>query len=213
MEYSSFFDDINDDRLYDAEQFANYFRKFLSTGVYHTNNAPALLVKAGTGLQTILEPGSAFLQGYMYENTEDILFTHDIANNTNPRIDRIVIRLDRNLNNRDIRAFVKTGTPSTNPVPPALQRDILVYEISLAQVLINAGSTNISKVTDERLNTSVSGIVHSLISIPTEQFEAEWRTWFGKIQVQNPAMGGMTITVSPTAPVNPTTNDIWIDTK
>lgn len=212
-EESSFFNSVAGDRQYDMEAFASYFKQFLSTGLYHKDKQPALRVIHVTGLQTKLEPGSAFLEGFMYRNTTEKTFSHTAANATNPRIDRIVVRLDRGLNARDIKAVIKAGTPATNPQPPALTRNDIVYEISLAQVRINAGATTIASVTDERLNQSVAGLVSSLITIPTEQFEEQWNQWFSGIQQGAPAMGGMTITISNTTPVSPTLNDIWIDTR
>jgi hypothetical protein len=211
-EESSFFNSVNGDRKYDMEQFATYFKQFLSTGIFHKDNTPFLKVKKGTGLQTILETGSAYIEGFMYKNTEDITFSHDAADVTNPRIDRIVLKLDRGVNARSIKAVVKKGTPATNPLPPALQRDEIVYELSLAQVTINATATTVSSVTDERLNESVAGLVDSLITIPTDEFQAQWDSFMTSIQEGAPALGGMTISVQAAEPSSPNTKDIWIDT-
>lgn len=178
----SFFNDVNGDREYDMEAFATYFKQFLSNGLYHTNNVPALKVSHVSGLQSKMEPGSAYLEGFMYRNTEDLVFSHEVADVTNARIDRIILRLDRNVNARYIKAFVKKGTPATNPQPPALTRNDIVYEISLAQVRINAGATNIASVTDERLNPTVAGLVSSLITIPTEQFLEQWNTFMAEME-------------------------------
>lgn len=182
-EESSFFNSVNGDRQYDMEQFATYFKQFLSNGLYHTNNVPALLVSKGTGLQTTLGTGSAYIEGFMYRNTETITFSHDTADATNPRIDRIILRLDRNVNVRAISAMIKKGTPATNPQPPVLQRDDLVYEVSLAQVRINAGAgaTTIASIKDERLDSSVCGLVSSLITVPTDGFIQEWNAWMAEM--------------------------------
>jgi hypothetical protein len=205
-ELSSFFNSVNGDRQYDAEQFAEYFRQFLTSGLYHKNNQPSLKVRQGTGLQTILESGSAFIEGYMYRNTDDIVFTHDAADVTNPRIDRIILRLDRSANARYIKAFVKKGVPSSNPQPPTLQRDSIVYEISLAQVRINAGATTISSITDERLNPDVAGLVSSLITVPTDIFQQQWENWFNGIQNQI----GVRILTGSAEPTNVVAGDVWL---
>lgn len=206
------FDSVSGDRLYNADDHAWYLRRVLSNGVIHANDSPTLRVKKGTGLQSILEIGGSIIDGYAYENTSEITLTHDAANATNPRIDRVILRLDKTVDNRHIKAFVVKGTAATNPVPPALTRNSYVHEISLAQIRINAGSAIINEITDERLNQSVCGIVASLISVPTEQFEAEWDAWFSGIQSEAPALGGMTIFVQGTAPNNPKNKDIWVDT-
>lgn len=212
-EESSFFNSVNGDRQYDMDAFALYFKQFLKSGLYHTDNKPALGISHVSGLQTKIEPGSAFLEGFMYRNTSEKIFTHTAANATNPRIDRIVLCLDRNVNVRDIKALVKTGTPATNPQPPALTRNDVVYEISLAQVRINAGGNTIASVKDERLDPAVAGLVSSLITLPMEQFQEQWDNWFSGIQDSAPAMGGMNIYVQTGTPTNPTDKDIWIDTN
>src|SRR5690606_24789511 len=77
---------------------------------------------------------------------------HDTETVGVDRIDRIVIRLDLRPEARHVESFVKKGVASANPVPPALQRDDNVYEISLAQVRIRGGQTFISPsdIIDER---------------------------------------------------------------
>ena len=181
-EISSFFNDLNGDREYDAEIFALYFKQFLSNGLYHRNNVPALLVRKGAGTTTTMDPGSAYIEGYMYVNTELETFSHGLADNTNPRVDRIVLRLDRSLNVRAINAVVKMGVPAKNPLPPALERNDVVYEISLAQVRINAGVNEVYSVVDERLDPNVAGLVSSLITAPTDGLLQDWNTFMDKVQ-------------------------------
>lgn len=183
LEESSFFNSVAGDRQYDMEAFATYFKQFLSNGLYHSNNVPSLLVSKGTGLQTSMDIGSAYIEGFMYRNTDIISFLHEEADATNPRIDRIILRLDRNVNARYIKAFVKKGIAATNPIPPELQRDGLIYEISLAQIRINAGATTIASITDERLNPSVAGLVSSLITVPTDGFIQQWNTFMADMEL------------------------------
>nr|WP_309101686.1 hypothetical protein [Fredinandcohnia onubensis] len=204
-EESSFFNSVNGDRKYDMEAFATYFKQFLSSGLYHKNNEPSLRVTHQTGLTTSLEPGSAFLEGFMYRNTDNLLFTHDAPDATNPRIDRIVLRLDRNMSARWVRAFIKKGTPTTNPVPPTLQRDDLIYEISLAQARINPGVFNIASVIDERFDENVAGLVSSLITIPTSDFHRQWNEWFTGIQNQI----GARLLFGSTEPSGAIAGDVW----
>lgn len=206
MEESSFFNSVNGDRVYDMEAFATYFKQFLSSGIYHNDNNSGLTVSLESGMQSSLAPGSAYLEGFMYRNTEDIVFTHDAADATNPRIDRIVLRLDKNVGSRYIKAFIRKGMPAASPQPPALQRDDVVYEVSLAQVRINAGAAAITSVTDERLNQDVCGLVSSLITIPTSQFLAEWNDWFLGIQNQI----GARLLYGDVEPAGVVAGDVWL---
>lgn len=160
---------IGDSRIYQASDFAHYFGKVLSTGLLHNDEVPGLLVKAdGTDLRTYAEAGSAIMEGYAYENTDIEYLTHSLPEVNLDRIDRIVLRLDKKNANRYIKLFVIEGEPGQNPTPPALQRDSLVWELSLAQVRIRANTSTINStdVLDERMDRAVCGLVYSLISKP-----------------------------------------------
>lgn len=156
-ELSRFFNSIpGDERTYQANDFAQFFKNFLGNGFFE-----GLGVKTDTNMVVRLKPGSAMIEGHEYTNTSDKLLTHAHPDATNDRIDRIVLRLDRNTDKRYIKAFVKQGEASTSPKPPALTRNDYVYELSLAQVRIIAGKSYIdeSQITDERGDHRVCGRV------------------------------------------------------
>ncbi|GAB6891093.1 hypothetical protein [Geobacillus stearothermophilus] len=185
-EISKFFNSApGDPRTYQASDFADYFGSVLSTGLLHTDNIPALEVKCdGNDLRTYVTPGKAIIQGYLYENTSDLYLDHALPEPTLDRIDRIVLRLDKRNQSRYIKLFVKQGTPSENPVPPELQRDDFIYELSLAQIRVRANTStlNPADLIDERLDENLCGLVHSLISIPTSQFQQQWDEFMAGIQ-------------------------------
>ncbi len=169
-EKSRFFNSTpEDERRYQAEEFAEYFNQFLSNGLFHQDLVPELEVKSeGTDMQVYVEPGSAWIEGYMYINDANLYLEHDTAEATDDRIDRVVLRLDLATEYRNIRAYVLKGTPASpgNAEPPALTRDDWQYELSLAQVLIPAdtGTIDPNNITDEREDEEVCGLVTSLIS-------------------------------------------------
>jgi hypothetical protein len=185
-EISKFFNSApGDPRKYQASDFADYFGSVLSSGLLHTDNIPALQVKCeGTDLRTYVTPGKAIMQGYAYENTSNLYLEHALPEPTLDRIDRIVLRLDKRNQSRYIKLFVKQGTAATNPVPPNLQRDDFIYELSLAQIRVRANTStlNPADLIDERLDENLCGLVHSLISIPTSQFQAEWDAFMASVQ-------------------------------
>jgi hypothetical protein len=155
-----FFDETATDlREYNADDYAKYFRQFLSDGVYKKDAISNLGVTAsGTNMTVSVGVGTAFVQGYMYENDADLTMTHDAAEATLDRIDRIVLRLDKTAENRYVRLFVKKGTADSAPVAPSLQQDSFIHEIAVAQILITAGKSFIeqTQVTDERVYVTVS---------------------------------------------------------
>lgn len=183
MELSKFFNSApGDPRKHQASDFAEYFGNVLSTGLLHIDNQPEMAVTVGNGLTTVVGPGKALMQGYAYENTSELVLEHALPEATLDRIDRIVLRLDKRNQSRFIKLFVVQGEASSNPVPPDLTRDEFIYELSLARIRVRANTASLeaTDLFDERLNEDLCGLVYSLISIPTSQFQQQWGSWFAK---------------------------------
>lgn len=159
-ENSRFFGSAEGDiRQYNQTEFAEVLERFFENG-YFPDMGGKLEVKPTDPpkMAVTILTGGGWLQGYFYKNDSDLELTIRNADTTNDRIDRVVLRLDT-VNARLITAHVLQGTPSASPVPPALTRNDQVYEISLAQVRVNAGvsSVSASNITDERGDKEVCG--------------------------------------------------------
>lgn len=174
-----------DKRVYQAADFASYFGSVLSTGFLHTDNVPGMAVRVVPGtLTTVVSPGKAIMKGYFYENTADLTLTHKIPEVNFDRWDRIVLRLNLNNSERSVKLLVKEGVSSANPQLPALQRDNFIYEISLARVQVRKNTAQLlpADLIDERLDQNLGGLVSSLISIPTSQFQKQWDDFMESVQ-------------------------------
>lgn len=185
MEKSSFFNSVSHDRVYRAEEWAEYFASFIGNGVFPvpSNN---LQVVAGSGMVVTVKAGKAWINGYFYYNTGDLSLTLPVADGVLNRIDRIVVRWD--LTERLISVVVKSSTPSASPTPPALQRDADAYELCLADITTGAGVTAISQavITDRRLDPSLCGIVAGVVDqIDTAAFNAQLQAWFTDYKAQS----------------------------
>lgn len=182
MEKSSFFNSVSHDRTYKAEDWAEYFASFIGNGVFPVPST-GLQVIIDSGMNVNIKAGKAWINGYFYNNTSDLTITIGTADGQLNRIDRIVVRWD--LTNRIISAKVKSSAYSASPTAPALQRDADIYELALADVFVGAGVTAItqSNITDQRLNTSLCGVVAAVVDqIDTEAFNAQLQAWFAEYQ-------------------------------
>ena len=192
MERSSFFNaelvDEQYDRVYNAEDFARYFASFIGNGIFPSPTTN-LQVKVDNGMQIIVSIGKAWVNGYFYENTSELSLQLDTSDGVLNRIDRIVLRLD--LIEREIKCHIKKGTTSSNPNAQPLQRDSDVYEVALADIYINKGTTKLSQsnITDQRFNTDLCGVVTGVVEqIDTTdlfaQFQTAFELWFDEIKGQ-----------------------------
>ena len=157
-EKSSFFTSLNGDRKYKSSDFAEYFSTFIGNGVF-PNPSTNLLVTANGDMTINLSPGFAWINGYMYHNTDNLTLTVEHADSALKRIDRVVLKCD--FINREIKAYVKKGSFASNPIAPNLERGVNAYELSISDILVENGVISIqqSKITDTRLDESVCGIV------------------------------------------------------
>lgn len=201
MEYSGFF---NGDQEYGQEEFNRYFDNIYESGVSVENNLMTLGVnKTSTGVT--VAKGFSIIKGfYLYSDTEKIInITRDTYYD---RIDRVVIRL--NLNNSKVSIELKQGVASSKPVAPNLQRDSLIYELSLAQITVPKTGEFI--VTDERYKQDLCGAIrpknltefNDMINALQRQFD----DWFNSQQ----AKGWRNIFIQKAAPTGVVTGSIWI---
>ena len=152
---------FSDGSEYHQPDFAKLMKDSLSDG-YVRNVGNELEVIAATPYNMTVEvkPGRGYIQGYSFD-VEDTTYSVPIAaaDPDNPRIDRIVARLSVT-QNRNITLIDLQGVPSASPEPPELTRDTETYDISLAQILVEAGASSVpaGNITDERNNTFVCGI-------------------------------------------------------
>lgn len=132
------------------EQWSKIAQNWLATGVIKGQPFELLVYADSTGMQVKVGSGQAFIKGHFYENETEEILAISSANSINPRIDRVVLRLDWIESN--IRLAVLQGVPAVSPTPPGITQNSSRWEIPLAQVRVNAGASTIAagNVTDER---------------------------------------------------------------
>ena len=104
---SLFFNSINGDRRYRAEDFASYFAKMLTNGVF-PNPSNNLQVLAKEGMKITIKAGGCNINGYFGINDTDEVVTCSVANPMAQRVDIVVARWS--LTNREIVLAVKSNT-------------------------------------------------------------------------------------------------------
>jgi hypothetical protein len=177
VERSAFFNSVAGDRKYKAEIFAGYFSKFITNGVFPLP-ADNLRVAAYDRMRIKAHPGTGYINGYLYENTDTLILTVPTADGVKPRLDRVVLRwsqIDRN-----IRIRIKEGIPDADPSPPSLERTADIYELGLADLYVAQGAYEIKEadITDTRLETGSCGIVNSLLQADTSAIFSQYLDWF-----------------------------------
>lgn len=173
---------MEDDRLYEAKVFRQYFRKFLSNGVYFGDykdyKENSMKVTSDGGMNIKIAKGAGLIEGADFENTEERIISLERPATGN-RIDRVVVQFNASLDTRNTLLYVKQGEAGN---PANLQRDDNIFEICLAEILVKS-TANISQddITDRRINNDLCGIVNSLISVDGEELYQAFKDYIEEI--------------------------------
>lgn len=163
---------------YNQTHDAEVYRLMFSYGVFSDiENELAVTETDPVSLNVKVDTGWAFVHGFWYHNDSALTKSLGAADPVHARIDRIVLRLD-SATNFKISCEVKAGTPAASPSPPSLTQTDAIYEISLAQVFVEAGVTSInnSKITDERNFVESKGLA-SVVKLTGDQTIAGVKTF------------------------------------
>lgn len=136
------------------DDWSDMAKNWQGDGVVSDSLSPlALEVETLTEANTVyVNAGMAVIQGFMYRNTDAASLTFTTNSSGNPRIDRVVLRLDRTTN--VIEAAVKEGTPAASPVAPDVDTVYPIHEISLGYYTVTAGSSVALATIQEKPYTS-----------------------------------------------------------
>ena len=127
--------------------------------------------------------GTVFWNDTKEQNGSELQLTIPLANAVSPRIDRIVVSWDTVDYAAKPRIEVLKGTAASTPVAPALTNNSLLRQISLAQIAIPAAASKIAadNITDERLDSTVCGLVTDWVSVDTNVMQKQFDTFLQKI--------------------------------
>ncbi len=175
MEESGFFASINGDRKYKSDLIATFFSKLFTNGVFNNE----LQVQANDDMTVTLKSGTAFINGYFYNNPVDKVINISLSDTEQSRIDSIVLRFSKE--NRQIIADVLEGFYADNPVAPELTRNSNIYELRLCNISVNkqADSITTSMIEDCRFNSTDCGQVISAVQqLDTTEIFAQYQAAF-----------------------------------
>lgn len=159
---SGFFNALNTsgeyDRKYNANDYSDNLAVVISNGVLRST-ADDLKVTA-SGLETSVAVGRAWIEGHWYKNDAVYTFPAVTPPAGGSRYDRVMLRYDNTLNQREISLIYVEGTASSTPVKPSPIRSDDIYDLVLADIFVKANASTVG-VFDRRSDSSLCGWVYS----------------------------------------------------
>lgn len=187
-----FFNAINGDRLYNAEQMNNPYSKIISDGVFGnphgTGTSTDMQVVQSSGMTVVVKEGRGMFAGKWAWLDADLPLSVPTAHVALTRIDSVIVKID---NSDEVRAGsieYRAGTPDANPTAPSLVNTDNVHEYRLANITVAPNAEDISQadIADTRM-TEECGIIHNLLwnvdlTATYAQWQAQFNEWFDALR-------------------------------
>lgn len=177
---AGFFDSVNQDRLYTADQMNRPYKRIVANGVFATpQGTPSTdLQVTGTGTMTItVAAGEGMFADKWFENPNAISIPIPGNNNTTPRVDSVLVQVDTRTSGRVGNIVYRTGTPSSSPAAPAINQIAGVVEYRVANVYVapSANAINNDAITDLRGSSSCPWVTSLIQQVDTSTLFNQWQ--------------------------------------
>ena len=184
---SGFFNSVNGDRLYNADDMRKIFDGLITDGVYESVD-DKLAVQPNSGMTIQIATGRGWFNKRWVENSTPYTLTIESADVTLNRYAAVCIKVDNTDSVRNATPYIKYSEYATSAVKPTMTRTDTVKEYCLAYVYIPANTTTItaSLIEDTRGNNDLCGWVTGLIEqLSTTTLFTQWQdifnTWFNNL--------------------------------
>lgn len=182
---SGFFNSLNGDRKYNAEQMSAIFDGIINNGVF-ANIGTAFGVQAATGNGITVGIGRAWFNSTWLYNDSILPLTGEDAEVVLNRYDAVIIEIDHSEAVRAGSIKIVKGTPGSTAAKPTMVSTDYVHQYPLAYIYRPAGSSEISQANIEnRVGTSECPYITAILQVTNidnivAQWEAQWDVWSGQ---------------------------------
>ncbi len=212
------------DRAVDSKVLRTVYKNYWTDGVFAITNSNSFRVSApsSNSMSVVVQPGACQIQGACAYSLAEATLVIAPSDAMMPRIDSVVLRLDDNLDFRNIRLYVIKGTAATEPAAPALVREGSIFDIGLANVYVGSNATAIKQIniTDTRPDANRCGYVSAVNTLDTTGIYRQYQDSVDQIlTTMSSALDGTLAgniqnqlnTISTKVTTNQTTNQAAID--
>lgn len=182
-----FYDSLNHDRLYNAQQMSAIFDGIINDGVFASVGSHFSVVP-GTGMHVLVKSGRAWFNSTWTLNDSDIDLTIAAADTLLGRIDTVVLEVNSEQATRANSIKVVKGTAASSPVKPTLTNTATVHQHPLAHITVAKNTTAITASMIEIVvgKTDCPFVTAILQTTDITNLFAKWendfQTWFSTVR-------------------------------
>ena len=183
---AGFFDAINEDRTYSADDINRPYRRLVSNGVFATPKGEASddlqVFSANNGMNVIVSAGNAIIGDKWFENPSDLIITISQNSEVLSRIDSIVAQVDKTQAGRVGNIVYRQGSASSNPVHPEINTEENIFELRLADIIISPSCVKVTQdlITDCRGSNECPWVTSLIYQVDTSTLYAQWQAAYQK---------------------------------
>ena len=190
-----YFNSVNGDRKYNADQMSQYFKGLISNGVFANIGGSMAVVADGQSMSVNVLTGRAVIDCKWIENDAAFPLTISQSHATLPRYTAVVVQLDSVVFDgteswvkgaygfdstkkwRISKTTTKDGTPASTPEEPEIDS---ATELCLAMILVPAQSNTViqSRVIDKRGSSLCLWVTGLITQLDTSELFLQWQSAF-----------------------------------
>lgn len=179
---SGFFNSVNHDRMYNAEQMSAIFDGVINDGIF-SNIGTAFRVKAGDGLNVTVGIGRCWFNSVWLFNDAELSLELEASELLLNRYDAVIIEIDKSEFVRAGTIKIIKGTPSSEAAPPTMTRRAALNQYPLAYIYREANTSTVTdSVIQNRVGTSDAPYVTGILQVQNidnivAQWRSQWNDW------------------------------------
>lgn len=195
---SGFYNSLDGDRRYTAEQMSDIFNGIINDGVF-ASVGTAFFVSADTGNNITVGVGRAWFNSTWIYNDSVLTYTAEDSDAVLGRYDAVVLEIDRSIPVRNSTIKLVKGTESSTPSYPTLIDTPEVHQYPLAYIYRAADSSEITQADiTNTVGTSSCPFITGILNVMniddivaqwmdeweqlTSDKEAEFDAWFESVK-------------------------------
>lgn len=211
-----FFNSVNGDRTYNAQQMSRIFEGLITTGVY-ASVGNKMAVQPNDGMAIQIATGRGWFNQHWVSNDTEYIQTLEESDVILNRYCAVCVRVDDTESERSATPYFKYSEFATSPDKPTMERGENVNEYCLAYVYIRAGAEEITEadIEDTRGDNELCGWVTGLIEqLSTTTLFTQWSAlfndWFNNLhELINENTETMLVSAMPTSLTITLAADKW----
>lgn len=139
-----FYNSIDSDRTYDAQQMGQIFKGIITDGIFKDVGEALRVTADGTSMQVKVGTGRCWFEDTWTDNSSTMALNVDASDALYGRRDLVCVEVNKRVSDRKNNIKIIKGSPNENPTDPLMQTVSGIFLYPIARINVRAGVSKIS---------------------------------------------------------------------